>query len=499
MRASLFGLVLLYASCFASACTEDPAPSLRGTPCGSDAVCGALHCVADAETDAEDLEPQPLLCDDLRDGAEPHVACEQKSDCAHRLCLLAGACARPCEEQADCDETERCQQVFARHGDEAFTALSACVRTVDAPQDVRVARELREDALEDGTVEVAIAAVERDDTTLVVLEHGMPMWPYTTFCRPPLCVTELMAGSQSLFKADTCDSGERALVPVASGDHIDPVVLRFDADAAELGADDGFTAILKSEAEGDLQLTRLASQGQRRQLDLNLFYVGARDLVPTGDRGPLLIEQALENLDAIFAQADIFIGEVRQIHVGGMLPERGVAFSNGDQSQGFASLAVRRGLYVELPYLFRLSAGASNSAVNIFFVADIQARTNDGDPEAEAGGIPGPLGMHGTGGSGIVVAADMMAGNPNALGRTLAHELGHYLGLFHTSEADGCVRDVLADTPECIAEDDADRDGLDIADCAEHGADNLMFWAKTNATTLTPDQIRVLRSALILQ
>ena len=85
--------------------------------------------------------------------------------------------------------------------------------------------------------------------------------------------------------------------------------------------------------------------------------------------------------------------------------------------------------------------------------------------------------MHGTGGSGIAIATDMMAGDPARMGRTLAHELAHFLGLFHTSEADGRVYDALEDTPECRLEDDGDGDGLDPADCESLGADNLMFWS----------------------
>ncbi len=107
--------------------------------------------------------------------------------------------------------------------------------------------------------------------------------------------------------------------------------------------------------------------------------------------------------------------------------------------------------------------------------------------------------MQGTAGSGIAIATDMMADDATMLGRTLAHEIGHYLGLFHTSEADGSVLEALQDTPECRIERDTDHNGLSVQDCAGFGADNLMFWAKTTGTTLTPDQQAILRAALILR
>jgi hypothetical protein len=61
---------------------------------------------------------------------------------------------------------------------------------------------------------------------------------------------------------------------------------------------------------------------------------------------------------------------------------------------------------------------------------------------------------------------------PSMLGRLLAHELGHYLGLYHSVEADGTV-DQLADTD----------------------ATNLMYYSPLtlSAPTFSPSQFRVMR------
>ncbi|MGE0789163.1 MAG: hypothetical protein AB7S26_26050 [Sandaracinaceae bacterium] len=64
-----------------------------------------------------------------------------------------------------------------------------------------------------------------------------------------------------------------------------------------------------------------------------------------------------------------------------------------------------------------------------------------------AAAIPGAstdtLGMSG-------VALNVGAGfGAEADGMTLVHELGHFVGLFHSSEIDGQWHDVLSDTPEC--------------------------------------------------
>ena len=77
--------------------------------------------------------------------------------------------------------------------------------------------------------------------------------------------------------------------------------------------------------------------------------------------------------------------------------------------------------------------------------------------------------------------------------QTFAHELGHWLGLSHTSERDGTAHDPIADTPECGAAHDKNLDGeLDQVECEGHGGGNLMFWGG-HGLELTSAQIEVLR------
>lgn len=95
-----------------------------------------------------------------------------------------------------------------------------------------------------------------------------------------------------------------------------------------------------------------------------------------------------------------------------------------------------------------------------------------------------------------------------ATGRTLAHELCHYLGLSHTSEPSGVDHDPLPDTPECPVEfatqmDDRGRRFVGYEDCIGFGADNLMFFESATddgpQRTLSEDQRWVLRRHPLLQ
>ncbi|MEC8237379.1 MAG: hypothetical protein VX063_06860, partial [SAR324 cluster bacterium] len=71
--------------------------------------------------------------------------------------------------------------------------------------------------------------------------------------------------------------------------------------------------------------------------------------------------------------------------------------------------------------------------------------------------------------------------------------MGHFLGLFHTTESNGTDHDPISDTPECSFTT-ANQCGK------QYGADNLMFWsswANGNQDNLTEGQVYVLKRALI--
>jgi hypothetical protein len=101
-------------------------------------------------------------------------------------------------------------------------------------------------------------------------------------------------------------------------------------------------------------------------------------------------------------------------------------------------------------------------------------------------GIPGAAGMHGSGSAGVIADGSSLIGGRSSgyrLGLVVAHEIGHFLGLYHTTEANGRWFDPLDDTPRC---------SIESSDWARHQCPdrtNLMWpIAGTDTSRLTRDQ-----------
>ncbi|HZX96539.1 MAG TPA: hypothetical protein VFE90_18620 [Myxococcales bacterium] len=194
----------------------------------------------------------------------------------------------------------------------------------------------------------------------------------------------------------------------------------------------------------------------------------------------------------------------------------------------------------DLDQMFVLSGAHPGNTVNIFLAQSLRFSSQSGGTIVGIDGtIPGPTTFNGTIHSGAVVsAADLFTASqqncsvgsaniggcgPDRVGYIAAHESGHYLGLFHTTEANGSDFDPLADTPKCsclscalpsLRGNCADSPGPNApfvaADqCAQgvagqpcQGGDNLMFWqleAGVSQGRITAEQAQVMKLNPALQ
>ncbi len=127
---------------------------------------------------------------------------------------------------------------------------------------------------------------------------------------------------------------------------------------------------------------------------------------------------------------------------------------------------------------------SDDRVVTIFLVSAIT--DNDGATIlGQAAGPPGAPAVGGTSKSGAVVTVGYLAdGDTDTEARIIAHEVGHFMGLFHPTEKDGSGHDPLSDTPECTS--DADGNGVYATnECGGQGADYLMWWAASETSTQT--------------
>ena len=333
----------------------------------------------------------------------------------------------------------------------------------------RVERELLDATLEPG----------RTGVFDLVTPAGGALFILRASCGVGLTPWELLSPSGEPLFAGVGDSdpppGETTN-PIDTGAR--PLTVWIPNGAFDASAGGTYRLSLRASHRSRIEMTRVVPDGDAGQLHLAIHYVGGRGYEPTGERGPPEIERALDELDLLFAPAGISVGTVEQRRADDETLDR---------------FAVVEGGVEGARQLFRSATGDGRAALHIFFV-----RSLDGGLLGFAGGVPGPAGLNGSEGSGVVIAADVVGGGA-AMRRLLAHEIGHFLGLFHTTEPNGARVEALADTPFCGAEHDVDGNGLvDGTECQDLGADNLMFWAP-QGTAITAQQRAVLARAPLLE
>jgi len=232
-------------------------------------------------------------------------------------------------------------------------------------------------------------------------------------------------------------------------------------------------------------------------LDLNVFLVGigvTQSAAPTNAR----LQGALTELGSIFTAQSISIGSITYVEITG---SDATALSVIDSSDGPTS---------EMATLLRLSTSRTNRAVNVFLVRGISTGAGErgGIALGIAGGIPGPPYVHGTMHSGVLVSYDSSVVGTGTQGQQIiaqimAHEIGHYLGLFHNRES---LRACAAGTGPTETSPCAPFGGGDVLeDTSRTDGRNLMWYAlggadgRTYNVQLTAGQGFVMRRSSVVQ
>ncbi|MGZ6029181.1 MAG: hypothetical protein ACXWK5_07160 [Myxococcaceae bacterium] len=269
-------------------------------------------------------------------------------------------------------------------------------------------------------------------------------------------------------------------------------------------------------------LTRSGGIPERGALDLAIYLVSGSLSAATAPDDPD-IRRMLQRVTADFARAGICLQTVTYYDVPDWARTRWAVVTAGPAAAAEPCSEYRQ--------IFTLAR--PGNSVALFFVDQIT------EPNAPSGtrligydgAIPGVSTFNGTiAGGALVSSGDLhsTAGctsafstscGPDVVGETVAHEVSHALGLFHTTESQGASGedfDPMTDTPQCLCSlcvtdsarphcaDQPNVQGqpatVDGANCGQGtqacgGADYLMFWELTNLSrgNLSPQEGQVMR------
>ena len=221
-------------------------------------------------------------------------------------------------------------------------------------------------------------------------------------------------------------------------------------------------------------------------IDLNLWVLSEAPEVNQPEQRARLQADIRAAIDRILNQQEMRLGEIRFFEAS---QDEKVRFARSDEN-ALGTICQAMALKV-----------GSKRAWNMALVDEYRIFTEDnGEAEPVFGmaPLPGSAFAPGSPNSCGAIAWEAHEGDFNELGATIVHEGSHFLGLPHTTESDGIVFDLLADTPDCPAKVyDADASGkVEDTECAQTGADNYMFWQSSGVVQnfiITPAQAWTIR------
>jgi hypothetical protein len=431
----------------------NPGGASDGAPCITDLNCAGGACI-------REVDGHP-------DGYCVTVNCRDDDECNGGICLLTEAgrnCKAACTDDGDCRDGYACGT--------AADGRAYCT--------VRVSEEGGERPTEVGEISVDCQAGQSVTFTVPAGSVGFHVGPFVqqqASVRPTRLVGDNGVDLDLVLDYDFYSLNTEFLGVIAPVQFPGSDLPSLEGDREDWGGT--YTLDVETTAtETCFYVIPSPQPGER--IDVNLYLVGVSGVTAATADSDADIASMLGAVDVIFSNADVEVGTVR-------------FKSLSDQNtQEFSVLRDFRAI-LELVALSEVPGEGSNDellSINVFLIRDFNIPDLPGLLGVSPG-LPGVSGFHGNIGTGLVFSTVDLRGNPVSLGQVMTHEIGHFLGLRHTTEHGG-GGDPIGDTEECSDPEQGTR-------CPDHR--NFMFPFSigfVDQSGLTAGQARVLqRSALI--
>lgn len=404
----------------------EPTGAIDGEPCELDEDCAGGTCIEDPE---------------WPNGYCTTLACNTFADCArgpddvNNRCLIqqpTNFCVRICSSPADCraEEGYICQPVGGGQG--------ICVPGVTSPP-------TREIDLDDYPFPVECGVANERGTVTIdyTIDEGTTSYMITPLAKDGARVQPLRIELPDGETIDMRGANAFQLTPSILFGFINPIIVPAVAsDASQVQAGDHRLVI--ETATSDLCWYLLQESEPGNTIDLNVYLVGIPGVTAETAPDDPSFTTVFEAFESIYEPAGVTIGELRFIDPEESVVEAYQIVRSQTDVEQLVSQTDRPGETVD-----------DALSLNVFFVRAFAFSGGSGVLGISMG-LPGAAGVHGTRSSGVAFTTEFMGGNipgegdgNEYTGVVLAHEVGHYLGLFHTSEQGGAGFDPLDDTPEC--------------------------------------------------
>ncbi len=390
-----------------------------GQPCNSNLNCKGGTCIREATNEETNETAFPGGYCTTRD-------CEGAEDCNgdNSVCVVRArstACFQSCTADTDCRDGYACKQT---------PEGSICDSVVDAPEP---------DPNSSEGVEVTCQSSKTINFTLPTGSIG--------FYIAPFAKQNVEVRPNTL----TLPNGQRLSIPNQySWMDINPDILGNLAPIMFPSTDD--SALRNAFGPGDYSLTvdTTASElcyyvipktSPGTQLDVNFYLVGVPGLSASSAASNGNMRQVVQVMQQIYQKMGINVSIANYFDVSESVAQEYSIIRNFNDVYNLTATSTAPGSSLE-----------ENLSVNVFLIQDFNISEAPG-LLGVSNGIPGMAGLHGNSGAGLVFSSASLGSDNGQLGQTMAHEIGHFLALRHTTEHYGSAHDPITDTPECLFPD----------------------------------------------